>query len=75
MRSDVYNLALQGNLAPTYLQTTGSSISMIWRNYFSMAAGDYLLLFFGFPLRKNGIAANGCTNPIDGSTYGDAYYH
>jgi hypothetical protein len=48
---------------------------MIWRNYWAMGAGDYLILFFGFPLRNNGIVANGCTNPIDGSTYGDAYYH
>ena len=48
---------------------------MIARNYFDLGSGSYYLLFFGFPLRRNGAVSNGCTNPINSVIYGDAYYH
>lgn len=47
---------------------------MISRNWFDLVAGQYYILFFGFPLRQNGLISNGCAWP--GSTvYGNAYYH
>jgi hypothetical protein len=57
------------------LQSSSTSIDLIARNYFDIAAGSYYLLFFGFPLRRNGVVTNGCINPINGYSYGDAYYH
>lgn len=47
---------------------------MISRNVWSLNAGDYYVMFFGFPIRNNGQFVSACTYP--GSyTYGDAYYH
>lgn len=47
---------------------------MITRNYWDVTAGQYYILFFGFPLRNNGVVTNGCTYP-GGVIYGNAYYH
>jgi len=56
------------------LQTPSGYIDMISRNWFDLVAGQYYILFFGFPLRQNGLISNGCAWP--GSTvYGNAYYH
>jgi hypothetical protein len=47
---------------------------MISRNWWDISAGQYYLLFFGFPLRKNGVVTNGCSWP-GGGIYGNAYFH
>jgi hypothetical protein len=47
---------------------------MCTRNWRDLSVGDYYVVYFGFPLRNNGLVSNACTYP--GSTiYGDAYYH
>jgi hypothetical protein len=60
--------------ASNNMQTSGTTIDMITRNYQQLNAGDYYVLVFGFPLRNNGLVSNGCSWP-GGTAYGDAYYH
>jgi hypothetical protein len=74
LRSDVYERNFPGSISTLDLQTSNGYIDMITRNYWHVSAGQYYLLFFAFPLRKNGVVANGCTWP-GGGIYGDAYYH
>lgn len=75
MRSDVqYNLDWVGDISTSNLQTPNGNIDLIARNYWNVVAGQYYILFFNFPLRKNGVVSNGCTYP-GGGVYGDAYYH
>lgn len=33
------------------------------------------MLFFGFPLRNNGLVSNACKRLSDGNIVGNAYYH
>lgn len=77
LRSDVYTKTDVGN--PTsqnaQLQTSGMYFSMTTRNYWTLSAGDYYILYFNFPLRNNGLISNGCTSITGSSVYGDAYYH
>lgn len=56
------------------MQTSGQYIDMITRNYDTVAVGEFYVLFFGFPIRNNGVVSNGCTS-TGGSVYGDAVYH
>ena len=47
---------------------------MISRNYYTADAGTYYLVYFGFPLRNNGVISNACTDASN-NVYGDAVYH
>ena len=47
---------------------------MVARNSYTTDSASYYLIYFGFPLRNNGVVSNGCSYP-GGSTYGDAIYH
>ncbi len=64
-----------GSISVTNLQTQSTTIDLIARNYYNVNVGQYYVLFFKFPLRKNGKVTNGCTNPINSNVYGPAYYH
>lgn len=75
LRSDNgYNRDYAGDISTATLQTSNGNIDMISRNWWDLVAGHYYILFFGFPLRKNGLVSNGCTWP-GGGVYGHAYYH
>lgn len=70
IKTDVFSIASQYG----EMQTPGVHIDMITRNFWNIGSGDYFVALFNFPLRVNGLVANGCSYP--GSTvYGDAYYH
>ena len=47
---------------------------MITRNYYTTDSSSFYIIFFGFPLRNNGVITNGCTS-TGGTVYGDAIYH
>lgn len=70
MALDLYD----GDFSTSSLQTSSSTINLIARNNYNLKNGDFYLLFFAFPLRKNGRQADGCGHP-NGTIYGDAYYH
>ena len=76
LRSDV---ATKSDVANTYssgqrLQTSGTHIDMITRNTYSSDSSTYYLIYFGFPLRNNGVITNGCTDTSN-NVYGNAIYH
>ena len=56
------------------LQTSGMYLDMISRNTYTTDSASYYLIYFGFPLRNNGVVSNGCTT-TSGTVYGDAIYH
>jgi hypothetical protein len=56
------------------LQTSGTYIDMITRNYYTVDISEFYVMFFSFPLRNNGEITNGCTSP-GGTVYGNAVYH
>lgn len=74
LRNDVYNRNYPGDISISPLQTTITNIDMISRNYNILYGGQYYILLFSFPLRKNGLVNDGCSYP-GGDIYGDAYYH
>ncbi len=57
------------------LQTQGTYIDLTSRNHINVSPGDYYVLFFGFPLRNNGLVSNACKRLSDGNVVGNAYYH
>ena len=60
--------------SPSNMQSQGTYIELTARNQVTVTSEDFYILFFGFPLRNNGIITNGCKTP-GGTTYGNAYYH
>ena len=76
MRSD---LSSKTDVGRTYsntqrLQTSGSYIDMVSRNVYNTDTATYYVVFFGFPLRNNGVVSNACTDTSN-NVYGDAVYH
>jgi len=69
-RNQVANPASQNGR----LQTSGMYLDMISRNSYTTDSSSFYIIFFGFPLRNNGVISNGCTN-TGGTAYGDAIYH
>lgn len=57
------------------LQTQGTFIDLTSRNQVDIISGDYYVLFFGFPLRNNGLVSNACKRLSDSNVVGHAYYH
>lgn len=64
-----------GNIPTAQLQTQNTYIDLTARNQVTIITGDFYILFFGFPLRNNGIVSNACKRISDGLVLGPAYYH
>lgn len=56
------------------MQTSGSYVDMITRNYYTTDSTSFYIIFFNFPIRNNGVITSGCTTTSN-TVYGDAIYH